>query len=145
MRLETECKVENSTEFSGTHKVKRRVRTHGRTKPADQTQISLINIDDAPTEHRYPCLRPENEGRKLQSARSAACNQDRVTGIRKPLLYPLSYEGAEHSVPTPALTCVGISRLGVAPLRSGWWDRPPITQSAFATGAVRPVCRVGSP
>jgi hypothetical protein len=33
------------------------------------------------------------------------------------MLYPLSYEGAMSSVPTPVLTCVGISRPGVAPAR----------------------------
>jgi hypothetical protein len=40
--------------------------------------------------------------------------------IRKPMLYPLSYEGAMSSVPTPVLTCAGISRPGVARVRSGW-------------------------
>jgi hypothetical protein len=29
------------------------------------------------------------------------------------MLYPLSYEGAEHSVPTPMSICVGISPPGV--------------------------------
>jgi hypothetical protein len=61
------------------------------------------------------------------------------------MLYPLSYEGAMSSVPTPALTCVGISRPGVTWIRSGWWERGPITQSAFAMGGVRPICPVGSP
>jgi hypothetical protein len=36
------------------------------------------------------------------------------------MLYPLSYEGAMSSVPTPVLTCAGISRPGVARVRSGW-------------------------
>lgn len=38
------------------------------------------------------------------------------------MLYPLSYEGVMSSVPTPSLTCVGISRPGVTWIRSGWWD-----------------------
>jgi hypothetical protein len=61
------------------------------------------------------------------------------------MLYPLSYEGAMSSVPTPPPTCVGISRPGVTSVCSGWWDQPPTARPAFATGAVRPVCRFGSP
>ncbi|UWP82214.1 hypothetical protein [Dactylosporangium fulvum] len=49
-----------------------------------------------------------------------AVARQQLSGIRKPLLYPLSYEGAMSSVPTPTLTCVGISRPTVTPARSGW-------------------------
>jgi hypothetical protein len=47
-------------------------------------------------EHTGARLRPQKRDTETRNRRPQACGQDWTNFIRKPLLYPLSYEGDGH-------------------------------------------------
>jgi hypothetical protein len=86
------------------------------------------------------------DGKSLGQRRKCAAQAvaiERLRSIRKPLLYPLSYEGAACSVPTYPLTRLGIYRLVVCVIVRAGGDAGRSHHPRLRHGAVRPVARAG--